>query len=43
MPDTANIFDSKDTDSAYLPKIKPTSKWLKPILEEDIPKTPEPD
>nr|GEU30091.1 copia protein [Tanacetum cinerariifolium] len=43
MPDTADISDSKDTDSSYLSKIKPRPEWLKPISEEDIPKTPEPD
>ncbi|GJZ26637.1 retrovirus-related pol polyprotein from transposon TNT 1-94 [Tanacetum coccineum] len=43
MLDTANISDSKDTDFAYLPKIKPRLEWLKPILEEDRPATPEPD
>ncbi|GJZ97525.1 hypothetical protein Tco_0669978 [Tanacetum coccineum] len=43
MLDTANIFDSEDTDSAHLLKIKPRSEWLKPILEEDRPETPEPD
>ncbi|GJR74657.1 hypothetical protein Tco_0087022 [Tanacetum coccineum] len=43
MPKTANIFDSEDTDSAHLPKIKPRLEWLKPILEEDRPATPEQD
>ncbi|GKA65581.1 hypothetical protein Tco_0765288 [Tanacetum coccineum] len=43
MLDTANIFDSEDTDSAHLLKIKPRSEWLKPIPEEDRPETPEPD
>ncbi|GJS88014.1 reverse transcriptase domain-containing protein [Tanacetum coccineum] len=43
MPDTANISELEDTDSAHLPKIKPRSEWLKPILEEDGPETPEPD
>ncbi|GJW32400.1 hypothetical protein Tco_0052432 [Tanacetum coccineum] len=43
MPDTANISDLEDTDSIHLPKIKPRSEWLKPILEEDRPETPEPD
>ncbi|GJZ28397.1 hypothetical protein Tco_0573044, partial [Tanacetum coccineum] len=43
MPDTANISDSEDTDSAYLPKIKSRPEWLKHILEEDGPTTPEPD
>ncbi|GJY33614.1 hypothetical protein Tco_0418083 [Tanacetum coccineum] len=43
MPDTAHISDSEDTDSAYLLKIKPRLEWLKPIPEEDIPATTEPD
>nr|GEU70940.1 copia protein [Tanacetum cinerariifolium] len=43
MPDTADISDSKDTAYAHLPKIKPRPEWLKPISEEDIPKTLEPD
>ncbi|GJW98879.1 hypothetical protein Tco_0180687 [Tanacetum coccineum] len=43
MPDISNISDSEDTDSAYLPKIKPRLEWLKPILEEDRPETLEPD
>ncbi|GKD16582.1 hypothetical protein Tco_1205740 [Tanacetum coccineum] len=42
MLDTTNISDSKDTDSAHLPKIKPRPEWLKTILEEDIPTTLEP-
>ncbi|GJX90655.1 hypothetical protein Tco_0343981 [Tanacetum coccineum] len=43
MPDTTNISDSEDTDSAHLPKIKPRPEWLKPIPEEVRPETPEPD
>ncbi|GKC80316.1 hypothetical protein Tco_1131090 [Tanacetum coccineum] len=43
MPDTTHLSDSKDTDSAHLPKIKPRPEWLKPISEKDIPKTLEPD
>ncbi|GKA46559.1 hypothetical protein Tco_0739442 [Tanacetum coccineum] len=34
---------SQDTDSAHLHKIKPMPEWLKPIPEDDIPETPEPD
>ncbi|GJZ10309.1 hypothetical protein Tco_0545068 [Tanacetum coccineum] len=41
MPNTTHLFDSEDTDSAHLPKIKPRPEWLKPIPEEDIPETPE--
>ncbi|GKA78880.1 hypothetical protein Tco_0785417 [Tanacetum coccineum] len=41
MPDTANISDLEDTDSAHLPKIKQRPEWLKPIPEEDRPETPE--
>ncbi|GKE96446.1 hypothetical protein Tco_1581301, partial [Tanacetum coccineum] len=43
MPDTAHISDSKDTNFAHLPKIKPRPEWLKPIPEEDRPTTLEPD
>ncbi|GJY18994.1 hypothetical protein Tco_0390485 [Tanacetum coccineum] len=43
MPDTTNISDSEDTDSAHLLKIKSMPEWLKPIPEEDRPTTPEPD
>ncbi|GJS67263.1 hypothetical protein Tco_0681827 [Tanacetum coccineum] len=43
MPDAAHISDLEDTDSTHLPKINPRPEWLKPIPEEDRPKTPEPD
>ncbi|GJR37081.1 hypothetical protein Tco_1212765 [Tanacetum coccineum] len=43
IPDVANVLDSEDTNSAHLPKIKTRPDWLKPILEEDKPATPEPD
>ncbi|GJW42811.1 hypothetical protein Tco_0071610 [Tanacetum coccineum] len=43
IPDDINISDSEDTDAAHLPKIKTRPDWLKPILEEDRPTTPEPD
>nr|GFB23491.1 hypothetical protein [Tanacetum cinerariifolium] len=42
MLDTANISDSKDTDSAHLPKIKQMPEWLKPIPDDERPATPEP-
>nr|GEV08128.1 hypothetical protein [Tanacetum cinerariifolium] len=42
MPDTANIYDSEDTDSAHLLKIKQRPEWLKPILDGERPATPEP-
>nr|GEV40662.1 hypothetical protein [Tanacetum cinerariifolium] len=42
MPDTANVSDSKDTDYAYLPKIKQMLEWLKPIPNDERPATPEP-
>ncbi|GJX48485.1 hypothetical protein Tco_0273675 [Tanacetum coccineum] len=38
-----HIPDSEDACVAHLPKIKTRPYWLKPILEEDRPKTPEPD
>ncbi|GJV65141.1 hypothetical protein Tco_1475969 [Tanacetum coccineum] len=41
IPDSANISDSKDTGSAHLPYVKPRPAWLKPILEDDRPATPE--
>ncbi|GKE69461.1 hypothetical protein Tco_1527533, partial [Tanacetum coccineum] len=40
---TANISDLEDTDSVHLPKIKQRPEWLKPIPEEDRPKTLNPD
>ncbi|GKE05157.1 hypothetical protein Tco_1397175 [Tanacetum coccineum] len=43
MPDTANISYSEDTGSVHLLKIKPRPEWLKPILEENRPESPEPD
>nr|GEX06830.1 hypothetical protein [Tanacetum cinerariifolium] len=42
MPDTANISDSEDTDSAYLLEIKQRPEWLKPIQDDEIPATLEP-
>nr|GEV64639.1 copia protein [Tanacetum cinerariifolium] len=35
MPKTANIFNSEDTDSAHLPKIKQRPEWLKPLPDDD--------
>ncbi|GJX44569.1 hypothetical protein Tco_0261245 [Tanacetum coccineum] len=43
IPDDVNVSDSKDTDTAHLPKIKTRPDWLKPVPEEDRPATPEPD
>ncbi|GJZ74202.1 hypothetical protein Tco_0638348 [Tanacetum coccineum] len=43
IPDDVNVLDSEDTDNAHLPKIKTRPDWLKPVLEEDRPATPEPD
>ncbi|GJU73185.1 hypothetical protein Tco_1264590 [Tanacetum coccineum] len=42
IPDSANISDSEDTDSAHLPKIKQRPEWLKPIPDDDRPTTLEP-
>ncbi|GJW23827.1 hypothetical protein Tco_0037638 [Tanacetum coccineum] len=42
IPDSANISDLEDTDSAHLPKIKQMPKRLKPILDDERPATPEP-
>nr|GEX96958.1 histone deacetylase 14 [Tanacetum cinerariifolium]GEX97765.1 histone deacetylase 14 [Tanacetum cinerariifolium] len=41
MPDTTNISDSEDTDSAHLLKIKQRPEWLKPIPDDKRPATPE--
>ncbi|GJX24213.1 hypothetical protein Tco_0228658 [Tanacetum coccineum] len=38
-----HLSESEDTDVAHLLKIKTRPDWLKPILEEDTPETPEPD
>ncbi|GKC78759.1 hypothetical protein Tco_1129533, partial [Tanacetum coccineum] len=43
IPDDVNVSDSEDTDTAHLPKIKTRPDWLKPVLKEDRPATPEPD
>ncbi|GJU00016.1 hypothetical protein Tco_1110354 [Tanacetum coccineum] len=42
IPDSANISDSEDTNSAHLPKIKQRPEWLKPIPDDERPATPEP-
>ncbi|GJR89851.1 hypothetical protein Tco_0213862 [Tanacetum coccineum] len=42
-PDDVHVSDTEDTDGAHLPKIKPRPDWLKPVLEEERSKTPEPD
>nr|GEX91693.1 hypothetical protein [Tanacetum cinerariifolium] len=42
IPDSANISDSEDTDSAHLPKTKQRPEWFKPILNDNRPATPEP-
>ncbi|GKD33607.1 hypothetical protein Tco_1249116 [Tanacetum coccineum] len=43
IPDDVNVLDSKDTDTAHLPKLKTRPDWLKLVPEEDRPATPEPD
>ncbi|GJU25557.1 hypothetical protein Tco_1164178 [Tanacetum coccineum] len=43
IPDDVHISDTKDTDVVHLPKIKTRPDWLKPVPEEERPKTPEPD
>ncbi|GKC35590.1 hypothetical protein Tco_1047974 [Tanacetum coccineum] len=40
--DYANISNSEDTGSTYLPHVKPRPAWLKLIPEDDRPATPEP-
>nr|GFA83024.1 hypothetical protein [Tanacetum cinerariifolium] len=42
MPKTANIPASEDTVSTHLPKIKQRPEWLKPLLDDERPATPEP-
>ncbi|GKC05778.1 hypothetical protein Tco_0997388 [Tanacetum coccineum] len=42
IPDSANISDSEDTNYAHLLKIKQRPEWLKPILDDERPATPEP-
>nr|GEY96825.1 hypothetical protein [Tanacetum cinerariifolium] len=42
MPDTANISDLEDTDSAHLQKIKQRPESLKPIPDDERPATPKP-
>ncbi|GJZ31800.1 hypothetical protein Tco_0576847 [Tanacetum coccineum] len=42
IPDSTNISDSEDTDSAHLPKIKQRPKWLKPIPDDERPATLKP-
>ncbi|GJV22353.1 hypothetical protein Tco_1371373 [Tanacetum coccineum] len=43
IPNEAHLSDLEDTGTAHLPKLKTRPDWFKPILEEDRPKTPEPD
>nr|GEU48582.1 hypothetical protein [Tanacetum cinerariifolium] len=43
IPDDVNISDSEDIDTEHLPKIKIRPDWLKPLPDEDKPKTSEPD
>ncbi|GKE83980.1 hypothetical protein Tco_1557722, partial [Tanacetum coccineum] len=38
-----HLSDSEDTGVSHLPKIKTRPDWLKPLPEEEAPKTPEPD
>nr|GEW75323.1 hypothetical protein [Tanacetum cinerariifolium] len=40
--ETANISDSEDTDTDHLLKTKQWLEWLKPILDDERPATPEP-
>ncbi|GJW90257.1 hypothetical protein Tco_0167810 [Tanacetum coccineum] len=43
IPDDMHLSESKDTGADHLSKIKTRRDWLKPLLEEETPKTPEPD
>nr|GEZ02711.1 hypothetical protein [Tanacetum cinerariifolium] len=40
--DDMHLSDSEDTDADHLPKIKTKPGYLKPIPEEETPKTPKP-
>ncbi|GJV97678.1 retrovirus-related pol polyprotein from transposon TNT 1-94 [Tanacetum coccineum] len=42
ISDSANISYLEDTNSAHLLKIKQRLEWLKPILDDERPATPEP-
>ncbi|GJZ72304.1 hypothetical protein Tco_0636155 [Tanacetum coccineum] len=43
IPDDMHLSDSEDTGTDHLSKIKNRPDWLKPIPEEETPKTPELD
>ncbi|GKA40077.1 hypothetical protein Tco_0732670 [Tanacetum coccineum] len=43
IPEDMHLSKSKDINAAHLLKIKTRPDWLKPVPEEDIPETPEPD
>ncbi|GJS53836.1 hypothetical protein Tco_0627198 [Tanacetum coccineum] len=38
-----HLLELEDTGVAHLPNIKTRPDWLKPVPEEDVPKTLEPD
>ncbi|GJX66840.1 hypothetical protein Tco_0301183 [Tanacetum coccineum] len=41
--DDMHLSESENINAAHLPKIKTRPDWLKPLLEEEAPKTLEPD
>ncbi|GKA29765.1 hypothetical protein Tco_0716010 [Tanacetum coccineum] len=43
IPKDVHLSNSKDTGAAHLPKIKTRPYWLKPVPEEETPKTPQLD
>ncbi|GJY24520.1 hypothetical protein Tco_0398178 [Tanacetum coccineum] len=43
IPDDVHFSNTEETDAAYLPKINTKPDWLKPVPEEERPKTPEPE
>ncbi|GJY86052.1 hypothetical protein Tco_0500078 [Tanacetum coccineum] len=43
IPEDVHLYESEDTGAAHLPKIKTRPDWLRPILEEERPKTPKPE
>nr|GEX42538.1 hypothetical protein [Tanacetum cinerariifolium] len=41
ITDNVNVLDSKDTNTAHLPKLKTRPDWMKSVPEEDRPATQE--
>ncbi|GKD83394.1 hypothetical protein Tco_1350233, partial [Tanacetum coccineum] len=43
ISDEGHVLEPEDTDNAHMPKILDTTTWFRPILEEEIPASPEPE